>query len=120
MTYSLEIDDFVSYLMTQVSVDQTFVANTRLNIADLEDFFPIQVLLNNQADTGLQSFQHIVSLQAGDQVALRVRDFELAGLPGQTIEIPTFPLPQGNFSIVRLGEGGTIGVAPPDPENNDF
>ena len=120
LTYSLEIDDFVSYLMTQVSVDQTFVANTRLNIADLEDFFPIQVLLNNQADTGLQSFQHIVSLQAGDQVALRVRDFELAGLPGQTIEIPTFPLPQGNFSIVRLGEGGTIGVAPPDPENNDF
>ena len=114
LTYSLEIDSFISYLMTQISVDQTFVANTRLNIADLEEFFLIP--FPAQANTGLQSFQHIVSLQAGDQVALRVRDFEL-GLQGQALDIPTFPLPQGNFSIVRLGEGGTIGVAPPDPDN---
>lgn len=117
LTYSLEIPGFFSYLMTQISVDQIFVANTRLDIADLENFFFIPL----QTTTGLQSFQHIVSLQAGDQVALRVRDFEESGeIQGQALDIPTFFLPQGNFSIVRLGEGGTIGVAPPDPENNDF
>lgn len=117
LTYSLEIDSFISYLMTQISVDQTFVANTRLNIADLEGFFPGDIF--NQANTGLQSFQHIVSLQAGDQVALRVRDFEV-GLQAQALDIPTFPLPQGNFSIVRLGEDGTIGAAPPDPERDEL
>ena len=32
LTYSMEIDEFVSFLLTQVSVNQTFVANTRLLI----------------------------------------------------------------------------------------
>lgn len=120
LTYSLEIESFLVYLMTQISVNQAFVANTRLNIADLEEFFliPFPGNIDTQANTGLQSFQHIVSLQAGDQVALRVRDFAIGGFQGQTVEIPTFPLPQGNFSIVRLGQGGTVGVAPPDPDDN--
>ena len=115
LTYSMEIDDFISFLLTQVSVNQTFVANTRLDIADLEFSGIIFNPLPVQSDTALQSFQHIVTLQAGDQVALRVRDYSLALLPGQALEPTAFPLPQGNFSILRLGQGGVTGPAPPDP-----
>lgn len=120
LTYSLEIVPFLDSLLTQISRNSAFVENTRVDVADLDEIIfvgpPMDLEpLPMQSSTALQSFQHIVTLQAGDTVALRVRDYNEAGqIRGQFISV--FPLIQGSFSIVRLGSGGV--TAPPPAEQN--
>jgi hypothetical protein len=117
LSYSMDIGSSLDILLTQVARNNTFVDNTRLDIADTEFINPqAQAQALGQSSSAQQSFQHIVTLAAGDVVSLRVRDFRFTRqitVNAQQEEPRTFPIIGGTFSIVRLGAGGVTGPAPP-------
>lgn len=64
------------------------------------------------------NLQHIVHLDANDYVSLRVN----FGGMGQSINAQTeqeFSSPGGTFTIVRLGDGGTVHPPAPEPERQE-
>jgi hypothetical protein len=120
LTYAVELEGSIEFLLTQLIVNGAYVANTQFDVADSEFFFiPGRAILGQVGgndSTALQSFQHIVTLQAGDVVSLNVRDFFDGRIDNrinaQQIR-PVFFIEQGTFSIIRLGSGGVTAPAPP-------
>jgi hypothetical protein len=107
LTYSVEVAGDLDDIVTTLIRNGQYVPNTDVDIADLDftEDFPDA--------TALQQFQHVVTLQAGDQFRLGVSFFFTEGeqmLP-QQVEPELFELLQGTFTVLRLGDGGV--TAPP-------
>ena len=106
-----------SQTLVQLVRNNSYVPNTQVDLSTVSFFFPDQVPLAQSFEAPLQAFQYLVTLQAGDEVSLRVVDFGFAGpqnrINAQTEGNPVFYMVQGTFSITRLGEGGVTGPTVP-------
>jgi len=116
LTYSVETIDFFGFggMFVQVVRNDAYVPGTFLDLTSVP-FLRIPVNIMGQfTNRGIQSFQFIVSLEAGDEVSLRVPEFffddeEQSAREGefnaQTAEQDfEFPFVQGTFTVTRLGE----------------
>ncbi len=120
LTYGIETFSD-SFVLVQLVRDGVYVPNTEIDLTALSFFLDrkISAQFNFGESSPLQGFQYIVTLQAGDEVSLRVVDFDFEGLNrevrAQQTDNPVFEMVQGTFSITRLGEGGVTGptVVPP-------
>ena len=105
LTYSVELAGDHETVLTCLIRNDQYVPGTDVDIADLEN-------AEDEPDlTGIQSFQTIVSLQAGDQFRLGVKEFVYGGEGGpqqgdQVVNQVTpeqFEILSGTFTVVRLG-----------------
>lgn len=111
LTYSVELAGDLAPVVSTLIRNGEYVPNTDLDISDLDDTEDII------EETGLQQFQHIITLQAGDRIKLGVSEFGGLIMGNQVLSQQTpeqFEILQGTFTILHLGNGGTTGTPIPN------